>query len=110
RRRGAHRALLALAHRTEHLDEELLLGGEMAIQGARGDPGALGDRQHRGGAIAALLDELARGEQQALAGRGGDSAHGPHPLNVEGPRSPKSSSRARTAARKPSRAASPWKA
>ena len=40
----------------------------MAVQRPRGDPRALGDRQHRGGGVAALVDQLARGVQQPFPG------------------------------------------
>ena len=66
---GAHRLDLAVADRAEQLDEQLLLGGEVAIQRPGGDAGPLGDRDHRGGAVAPLLDQLLRGAQQPLARR-----------------------------------------
>ena len=72
-RRRPHRPLLARADRAEHLDEQLLLGGEVAIQGAGGHACALGDRDHRGGAVAALLHQLLGGGQQTLAGAGARS-------------------------------------
>ena len=42
----------------------------MAIQRARRNSGALGDRDHRCGAVAALLDQFLSGGQQPLAGAG----------------------------------------
>ena len=75
-RRRPHRALLSRADVPEDFEEQLLLGHEMPVQRARGHPGAVGDRDDRRGAIAALLDQLARHRQQPLARReAGRGAH-----------------------------------
>ena len=68
-RRGRlpHRLHLAIADRAEQLDEQVLFGVEVAVQRPGRDTGALGDRGHRRGAVAALLDQLAGRAQEPLA-------------------------------------------
>ena len=76
---------------------------EVPVGSFAGEAGAVGDRDHRRGPIAALLDQLAGRSQQPLA-RGCDNFL-THPLNVDGPASPNGSSRSLTAVRKPASAA-----
>src|SRR6185437_8749492 len=64
-RSGPHRPLLAPAH----LDEQLLLGWEVAVQRGRGDAGPLGDRHDGCRAISPGLDQLAGGAEQPLSRR-----------------------------------------
>src|SRR5262245_21945046 len=63
----AHGGEIALRRVAEDLDEQLGLGREVAIERPGGDAGALGDRLHRRGRVAALLEQRARRIDQALA-------------------------------------------
>jgi hypothetical protein len=61
---------LALGDPAEDLGEELGLRGEVAVDGAGGDPGARGDRRDLRLPVAAAGDQLPRGGDDALAGGG----------------------------------------
>src|SRR5581483_5780574 len=62
-----HLVELVLAGGAKHLDEEIALRGEVAVERAGGDAGPLGDREDRRGGVAALLHHLARRADQARA-------------------------------------------
>jgi hypothetical protein len=68
--------MAATAHGPEQLREQLSLGGPVAVQRAGREARPLGDRDHRGGAVTALLDQLLSRLQQALASPGGDGVQG----------------------------------
>ena len=54
----------------EHLGEELRLGGEVPVDGADRDVRPVSDRSDRRGDVAALRDQLAGRDRDALAGLG----------------------------------------
>jgi hypothetical protein len=51
----------------EHRQEQLLIGGEIRIQRAHGEPGLLGDRVHRRPGVAIAGEHPHRGGDQRLA-------------------------------------------
>ena len=64
----AHCVDLVLGGLAEDIREKIGLGGEVAVDGADGDPGAVGHGGDRRGDVAALGDQVAGGRRDGAAG------------------------------------------